>query len=605
MKKIRVFLLSSGLGHVHRGYESFTQECFDAVHAHPELDLTLFKGGGSKGPGQITLWNFPRNGEIARRLGAVTGRGAYHIEQVTFCLSLLPWLVFKKPEVIFFSDGVIGNVLWYWRSWFGFSYKLLFSNGGPLAPPFDRCDHVQQLAPQHLEEAVQAGVPRNKQTLLPYGFHIPRSLPPLRPEEKINIRRELGLPEQTRIILSVGAINRSHKRMDYLIREVAALPAPRPHLVLLGQQDAESSEIIALADHLLPGMHTVRTVSAFEMKWYYLAADAFVLASVFEGFGRVIPEAMSFGLPCLVHDSPLNHYILSQEGWYGDLRRNVELARLLPRLFDDTAESARQRRHAYVREKFSWERLADSYVEMIERCRVAPQAALEERGVFARAALYAVKRIFHIDYINRSYSQEGEDLILLELFPPGYRGFYVDVGAHHPKWHSNTQLLYQRGWRGINIDAAPGSMALFRAMRPRDINLEVGVDRIGGSREFLIYNDPLLSTFDETVDRVRQVTGGEVVSRVTCRTQSLNDILAEHLPPHTAVDLLTIDIEGLDDAVLMSLDFTRYRPRFIISEVFTQAVEDVQNTEISRFLREKGYRLRCRLLRSCIWERLS
>ena len=31
-------------------------------------------------------------------------------------------------------------------------------------------------------------------------------------------------------------------------------------------------------------------------------------------------------------------------------------------------------------------------------------------------------------------------------------GFYVDVGCFHPKKHSNTYLLYKRGWSGINID---------------------------------------------------------------------------------------------------------------------------------------------------------
>ena len=54
-------------------------------------------------------------------------------------------------------------------------------------------------------------------------------------------------------------------------------------------------------------------------------------------------------------------------------------------------------------------------------------------------------------YSVPSYSQEGEDVMLLSIFPEKRDGFYVDVGAHRPKSFSNTQLFYRRGWRGINI----------------------------------------------------------------------------------------------------------------------------------------------------------
>ena len=75
-----------------------------------------------------------------------------------------------------------------------------------------------------------------------------------------------------------------------------------------------------------------------------------------------------------------------------------------------------------------------------------------------------------------SYSQEGEDRILQRLFENQTPGFYVDIGAHHPRRFSNTYIFYKQGWRGINVDATPGSMFLFRVFRKRDINLEIAVD---------------------------------------------------------------------------------------------------------------------------------
>src|SRR3954469_4320493 len=74
-----------------------------------------------------------------------------------------------------------------------------------------------------------------------------------------------------------------------------------------------------------------------------------------------------------------------------------------------------------------------------------------------------------------AFSQEGEDLLLARMFEHQSEGFYVDVGAHHPQRFSNTHLLHQRGWRGINIDATPGSMAAFRRARPHDVNLEIAI----------------------------------------------------------------------------------------------------------------------------------
>ena len=59
--------------------------------------------------------------------------------------------------------------------------------------------------------------------------------------------------------------------------------------------------------------------------------------------------------------------------------------------------------------------------------------------------------IYLYGYAQRSYAQEGEDLLLERILGKQGKGFYVDVGAHHPVRFSNTFLFYKRGWRGINI----------------------------------------------------------------------------------------------------------------------------------------------------------
>lgn len=110
-----------------------------------------------------------------------------------------------------------------------------------------------------------------------------------------------------------------------------------------------------------------------------------------------------------------------------------------------------------------------------------------------------VRFIRHIvsffQYGRNSYSQEGEDLILNRLFANKDKGFYIDIGAHHPYRFSNTYLFYLNGWTGINIDAMPGSMTPFKSKRPKDINLEVPILDKEGIMTYYQFNEPALNGF--------------------------------------------------------------------------------------------------------------
>lgn len=52
----------------------------------------------------------------------------------------------------------------------------------------------------------------------------------------------------------------------------------------------------------------------------------------------------------------------------------------------------------------------------------------------------------------KNYSQAGQDLFVLSLFPEGYRGFFLDLGCQHPTVINNTCLLEQNGWTGVSFD---------------------------------------------------------------------------------------------------------------------------------------------------------
>ncbi len=77
------------------------------------------------------------------------------------------------------------------------------------------------------------------------------------------------------------------------------------------------------------------------------------------------------------------------------------------------------------------------------------------------------------------------------------------MGAHHAQRFSNTNYFYWEGWRGINIDAMPGSMEPFKQSRPRDINLEIGVSESAQVLTYYAFNEPALNGFSkELADRI-------------------------------------------------------------------------------------------------------
>lgn len=377
----KVFIVCPGVDRIQRGYESFTRECFDALSKHPSMDITLFKGAGKSVEKEIVLRILPKEGALAIQLAKVTqklgemfkghhGYDAYYLEQLTFVLSLLPYINREKPDVIYFSDQTIGDLLGIWRRFSKQNFKLLFCDGSPLTPNLPRCDHVQQLTPTLLQYAIDHGIPVSKQSLIPLGFNLASKLEILTTAAKLELRRRLNLPESRHLVLSVGAINKHHKRMDYVVREVAKIPEPRPYLLLLGQQDLETPEILQLGNQLLGSDNfQIRTVPYEEVKAFYEVANCFVLASLNEGFGRVLVEALASGLPCLAHDYSIPRFVLGEEGYFADFTQEGNLTRLLNTVLTEEEDMTKPYlRYQSAYDRFSWDKLLPAYIDMIHYC---------------------------------------------------------------------------------------------------------------------------------------------------------------------------------------------------------------------------------------------
>jgi FkbM family methyltransferase len=189
-----------------------------------------------------------------------------------------------------------------------------------------------------------------------------------------------------------------------------------------------------------------------------------------------------------------------------------------------------------------------------------------------------------------SYAWHGEDIcighLMLAIFGLS-RGFYVDIGAHHPFNLSNTAILYAEGWRGINIDAAPGSMDAIREHRPEDINLEIAIAAERGIKTFYCLSDGGLSGFlsDEKLG-VHKAAGHQVIREIEVGCTPINDILSVNVQNRN-IDLLNIDTEGYDEQIIRSLDLSRWRPTMIAAEILEFGpISEVMENGICRYLED-------------------
>lgn len=194
---------------------------------------------------------------------------------------------------------------------------------------------------------------------------------------------------------------------------------------------------------------------------------------------------------------------------------------------------------------------------------------------------------------KKSYAQSGEDLIVKFIFEqlqfsnPGF----LDIGAHHPFYLSNTALLYESGSRGINIEPDPTLISDFYKYRDGDINLNIGISDTNGHADFFIMNVKTLNTFSRTEAEGFSKEGNyfiEDVKQIPIKTISmvLNELKLTSFP-----EFMSIDAEGMDNVIVNGIDFENNYPLVICIETltFSTSRKGVKNESLIRYLISKNY----------------
>ncbi len=193
-------------------------------------------------------------------------------------------------------------------------------------------------------------------------------------------------------------------------------------------------------------------------------------------------------------------------------------------------------------------------------------------------------------------------MILRRVFQDKSNGFYVDIGAHHPRRFSNTYFFYRNGWSGINIDPNPDAIRQFRSERPKDQNLQVGVADRTAIMKYYCFDEPALNTFDGEMVQSRLASEPfKLVETMDIRVERLDDILRRHLPSKQVIDFLSVDVEGLDLAVLRSNDWQLFRPYYVLTELLNSTLEQAISSDTYRFMKSCDYVLFAKTLNTLIF----
>lgn len=187
-----------------------------------------------------------------------------------------------------------------------------------------------------------------------------------------------------------------------------------------------------------------------------------------------------------------------------------------------------------------------------------------------------------------SYAQVGEDIVLDWFFPLDV-GFYVEVGCNHPKAYSNTFNLYKKGWRGICIDANESLIREHKRYRKRDISVCSAISDREQEVIFTEFVDPLISSVD-AAHVAKWIEERPVKSKRSLTTKTLDNVIRGFNAPND-FDLLSIDVEGHDYEVLLSINLSRYRPKLILIEMHGFDISNPNANKVYAHLVSMNYRM--------------
>jgi glycosyltransferase involved in cell wall biosynthesis len=365
----KVAILCAGLDGVMRGYETHCRTFFDClINENSKTEFVLFKRSGSKSKTEIPLNTPSRTSKIVRQLGKLRG-GRLYWEYLLFALKFILYCRVRnlKFDTISCIEPMASKTIMKFKKLLPGNPKIIFTHGVWMVPfeYINNADVIHEVSIENYNRMISYVKEKNinkEIVLLPHFLSTPdKSI-----LSKEQARTKYGINAK-KILLSVGAINTVHKRMDYLLEEFSKLKEDWT-LVICGASNSEDgNKIIEFAKSKFGKRFVHLYVPREEINDVYALADVFVLCSTLEGFGIVTIEAMRSALPVVLHDTELFRWILKQSDTTVDMEKPNSLANLINT--NGSNEQWLNEKAAYNRNTFlkhyCWSGLKSDYLNLL------------------------------------------------------------------------------------------------------------------------------------------------------------------------------------------------------------------------------------------------
>jgi glycosyltransferase involved in cell wall biosynthesis len=201
------------------------------------------------------------------------------------------------------------------------------------------------------------------------------------------LRSQFGYSDNDWIVICVAAWNTHHKRIDYVINEVAQMRNENVKLLFCGHPEPETPILKKLAHEKLPGRVQWLTLGEKEVQEALHAADVFVMPSLHELLGNSMVEAVMAGIPVVSHEHGASKFLLREPERMTDLSQPGNLTRRLLELMQSPPQPAEiallQER---AREQFSQETIVPRFYDMVRKVSALPPSDPQAVGNYDLSA---------------------------------------------------------------------------------------------------------------------------------------------------------------------------------------------------------------------------
>ena len=213
--------------------------------------------------------------------------------------------------------------------------------------------------------------------------------------------------------------------------------------------------------------------------------------------------------------------------------------------------------------------------------------------------MLALKKLYYEKYAKKSYSLSNIDVVIDYIFKGIKKGIYIDIGCNHPIKHNNTYLLHERGWNGINIDLDKTSIDEFKKLRPKDINIQIGVSNYAGNKKVFYYHKR--SPLNTLSKKLKEYRIKKPTKTFNLQVDTLNNIIKKSKFKNKQINLMSIDIENHEYEALQNFNFKKYKIDLIVTEftnlsgkkieTYNLSISDIFKSKIYKLLIKNNYRL--------------